>query len=588
MYQIWNRPYDRSTRLAVPADDQINQFKQELPSLKRQCERFKTERASLLTEVTSLRSERDTLRLEVSHEYDRNTHLKEEYLTNDLEGQGKANRRIWMLEQQNADLKRDMDLLQVQHIQDVEKERNVSSGLRNRIGTLDEKRRRAQEALVDAEKREEKLKLDVEHYKSSRAIALDAQPDFLTATINKTNEASPRNALQKRPSNITLATPTTPTRSGRTPSAPPSTVKKRSTPLSPSSLAKRCSMLEDRYNKLKLEYDRLRAKYQEDIKHWKDWKAQDAARREEKKKRKEQRSSRKQTVVTGGDGASVAPSAEAPVELVPPSQESTTSQAPTSSQEPNGSQRVTRSQTKKRQAEEERLASDPGQEAEEEYIESGTTGIHVPKAPIDPTPMPPPSQNQRVTRHRRKQSPDGDVTPIPPARREQRVQTTPLSGPSGPVKKGTPAARVTPWLGSSTRPRSNSRSTTADPDPFDHEVEQISTPLKRYPSAALEGSKTSLVRDRGEGPASSLRRNALLRTFSTDLQDANNAETSRPRDSVSPVPDSVKKRRLDMEGLTPAQKAQERKRINKLTPSEKRLLYADYKGKGRYLPPDQL
>jgi hypothetical protein len=43
-----------------------------------------------------------------------------------------------------------------------------------------------------------------------------------------------------------------------------------------------------------------------------------------------------------------------------------------------------------------------------------------------------------------------------------------------------------------------------------------------------------------------------------------------------------------MSGLSPAQVAQERKRISKMSAAEKKLLYADYKGKGRYLRPDEM
>jgi len=43
-----------------------------------------------------------------------------------------------------------------------------------------------------------------------------------------------------------------------------------------------------------------------------------------------------------------------------------------------------------------------------------------------------------------------------------------------------------------------------------------------------------------------------------------------------------------MSDLTHEQVARERKRINKMTPAEKKLYYAEYKGKGRYLRPDEV
>jgi hypothetical protein len=70
-------------------------------------------------------------------------------------------------------------------------------------------------------------------------------------------------------------------------------------------------------------------------------------------------------------------------------------------------------------------------------------------------------------------------------------------------------------------------------------------------------------------------------------------ERSR-RDSASPAPsngsstDSPLKRGLDMSDLTPEQVAKERKRIAKMTPAERKVLYAEYKGKGRYLRPDEV
>jgi hypothetical protein len=104
-------------------------------------------------------------------------------------------------------------------------------------------------------------------------------------------------------------------------------------------------MVEDRYNTLKAEYDKLRGKYREDIKHWQEWKAADTARKEEKKKKKEMK---KSTPRENPDGEieheeqGVERGMET-VTLVPPSQES-------ASASQCGSQRVTRSQAKKRKA----------------------------------------------------------------------------------------------------------------------------------------------------------------------------------------------------------------------------------------------
>lgn len=136
--------------------------------LKRQCERYKTERAALQTEISSLKCERDILRVEVTHEFDRNTHLKEEYFAAEFDAQGRANRRIWVLEQQNGEIKLEMEKQQKRHEGELEKERNVSSGLRDRIGSLDEKRKRAQDALEESRKRESRLQSDLEAMRAAQ------------------------------------------------------------------------------------------------------------------------------------------------------------------------------------------------------------------------------------------------------------------------------------------------------------------------------------------------------------------------------------------------------------------------------------
>jgi len=158
----------------------VNALKRDLPSLKRQCERFKTEKASLQTEIISLTSDRDALRIEMKAEYDKNLFLQEVTLSgeNDLdrlkEGDpGKANRRIWALEQQIEQLKRDSEIQKLNHKEEMEKEVGVSDGLRDRIGTLDEKRRKVQVKLEEAEGRESGLKGELEALRASSRIDIE-------------------------------------------------------------------------------------------------------------------------------------------------------------------------------------------------------------------------------------------------------------------------------------------------------------------------------------------------------------------------------------------------------------------------------
>lgn len=112
------------------------------------------------------------LRVEVINEVDRSTHLKEEFLATDIDAQGRANRRIWVLEQQDLELKQHMELQRKRYESDIEKERNVSNGLRDRIGTLDEKRRRLQDSLVGAKKREQRLQSDFDALQAARLVDL--------------------------------------------------------------------------------------------------------------------------------------------------------------------------------------------------------------------------------------------------------------------------------------------------------------------------------------------------------------------------------------------------------------------------------
>lgn len=90
------------------------------------------------------------------------------------------------------------------------------------------------------------------------------------------------------------------------------------------------------------------------------------------------------------------------------------------------------------------------------------------------------------------------------------------------------------------------------------------------------------MRDRTGGAArvSSLRRAALERSVVPSADDT----LSTPGASSS----TSKRKRLDMEGLSPAEKAAELKKIMRLPASERRDLYAEYKGSGRYMPPEAM
>lgn len=401
----------------------------------------------------------------------------------------------------------------------------------------------------------------------------------------------------------------TPTKTQPTLSHP--STRKRAASLSPTSLSKQVIFLEERYNALKGDYDKLRNKYFDDIKHWKQWKAADVIRREEKKKKREIRKGttplvereheqeREREQEWEDDGA--AGIGIETVTLIPPSQESLCS----ASGSQGGSQRVTRSQTKKRKADddyqsEHQMVAETVLPLKRAMPSTHPTEVHSDWMPTDLLAIesqvdfipPPPSQKRRVTR-----TPAVQNSPRAPAHSRAETPTpisippldqTPRGNASGSKRRMTPAARVTPWLGGPTKQltRTSLKPTMADPDhdPFNDEEDDNISPMKADSSTMLiPGVKTPLIRDRGEGPNSSLRRSILARNMSTDVGDR-----SRGRDSASPAPSTVGKRGLDMTGMSPAQIAHERKKISKMTPAEKKVLYADYKGKGRYLRPDEV
>ncbi|KAK4685524.1 hypothetical protein P7C73_g4625, partial [Tremellales sp. Uapishka_1] len=120
------------------------------------------------------------------------------------------------------------------------------------------------------------------------------------------------------------------------------------------------------------------------------------------------------------------------------------------------------------------------------------------------------------------------------------------------------AANVTPWLGNESQTALR-RMSSLPHDPFEAPNTEVDTPTK---------FQTPLVRDRVGNRPTSLHRKAL---------------------ELSTAP-SEKKRKADMEmdGLSSAEKARKLKKLRELPVSERRELYSAYKGKGRYMPPDEV
>ena len=146
------------------------------------------------------------LRVEVTHEFDRSAHLKEEYLAAEFDAQGRANRRIWVLEQQLEEMKREMEDERKRHEEEIEKERNVSSGLRDRVGILDEKRKRVQNALDESKKREVRLQSDLDatrlarQHESGQASEIPGNGNIVKELTVSTSDAGADSTLCTTPS----------------------------------------------------------------------------------------------------------------------------------------------------------------------------------------------------------------------------------------------------------------------------------------------------------------------------------------------------------------------------------------------------
>ncbi|WVR00144.1 hypothetical protein IAU59_007286 [Kwoniella sp. CBS 9459] len=195
--------------------------------------------------------------------------------------------------------------------------------------------------------------------------------------------------------------------------------------------------------------------------------------------------------------------------------------------------------------------------------------------------------------------------------------STPILRPTERKRALVQSAHVTPWLGGSDRTnttssarrlaasRSRDLDLARDEEIFASPPEMTSTPTV---------SHTPLVRDRGvAGDATSLRKMVMQKTVPHEVETPRRASapSSQREDlnlSGSPGPStrtpaamkiadtassssSTKKRRvtdIDMDGLTPDQKAIKRKLLAKMPASERRELYKDYKGKGRYVRPEEV
>ncbi|OCF44665.1 hypothetical protein I317_01552 [Kwoniella heveanensis CBS 569] len=168
-------------------------------------------------------------------------------------------------------------------------------------------------------------------------------------------------------------------------------------------------------------------------------------------------------------------------------------------------------------------------------------------------------------------------------------------------------AHVTPWLGGSDRlpsTSSNRRLAASRSRDLDmaRDEEVFASPPEQMPTPTV--ARTPLVRDRGVGgDVTSLRQMVMQKTMmqevetplkaatSTSQRHRHHSEAAPGSSTHTPASSSSKKRKImdiDMEGLTPDQKAVKRKMLAQMPVSDRRELYKDYKGKGRYVRPEEV
>lgn len=354
---------------------------------------------------------------------------------------------------------------------------------------------------------------------------------------------------------------------------------------------------------LKKSYDKLRAQYSNDLKHWKEYKESEVIRIEEKKRvkaeKRAERAARRTTT-----GAEPIRGLE-PVDVATSTAEELVAASDASQSVP---QRESIDYESLEEKSVKRLTTTTKRESSRD-IAPAAPFKHVAKAIEDPKDIPVPWESALPVPM------DIDealgvtaplVIPRPTSSQRSRSNSTPNPYHHAPAPTGrpdeceiadidpallahTPVAarrnipiphRVTPWLGqdsprkvSSTdkQKRKAREMDDEDDDVFDDMPTSvnISTPTT---------TRTPLVRDRTGGANTSLRKNTLRKTVSSV-------------DQIGATPlgeSSSKKRHVEREHLTPTQKARERKNLANMTSKQKREYYAEYKGNGRYLPPEEV
>ncbi|KAK8853260.1 hypothetical protein IAR55_003962 [Kwoniella newhampshirensis] len=443
---------------------------------------------------------------------------------------------------------------------------------------------------------------------------------------------SPSRVLQTLQPNIPFASlspcPTTPTKHQQRMFSPLLDTPTRQRPSSPTvSLTLKYAHLEQTHRELKSAYDKLRETYNRDKKYMMEYKAVVMAREEVKKERREEKKAKKQASRSGSSSASnpFAAAVSGQTEQVTTSGE-TVKAATLTIKNPEVLVEESESQHGDTKEQSHRGTSVTLHQDEDEVVAledvraiytddeavfgSQAVGIHndakcQQDRQNDNSPLMRHTSHSALTRavnltNRRALTISDSHGAI--AHDPVDSSTSGITTVVDEIKRVVCASRITPWLGvspeksgkpSSTRKlRSNkSRNKEIDRDDF-------RSPPDDSPVNTPTTNRKRLVRDRlGDSAA----RSASLRKVAIQ----NNAEGEetplRPRadntqslkdGSSSATPDTMtsgkKRKAVDMEGLTPAQKALQLKKISKLPASEKREIYASYKKGGRYNAPEEI
>lgn len=460
----------------------------------------------------------------------------------------------------------------------MEEEAKLSMSLRDRIGRLEGKFRKEKAKVELAQIKESDMKVSLELLEDQLKREREDWSKYvhdLKATLAK--ERDEKRTLQEeidnlkketsRPAEVSAVPPSDLLMSPRAlqpinvniptslASTAPSTPSRKiaAHPSSPSALRKSYAHLESQHKALKAAYDSLQEQHERDMKYLKTYAAVVADREERRRKKRAEkraeRSARKNSTVTEtfnheGNASAIV------------HQKDNVGPAMPSAMAGN--------------------ETDPfgAIEASDTEMDTGNVALNSTTENGQPTPF---------------------GTPI--------LTNTALRQVSGPTSPGTPSLaqpksqnRASLWLGTLQTP---APPTSLKRKENDLNLDLFSPPDKDSVITTPSAFSRNLVRDRlGE---SSLRKTVISRALGTGMPNpltlrsetltlrSETSSTSTPGPSSAKGDSSGAKRKaIDLEGLSPAEKAAQRRLINKLPASEKRELYKEYKKGGRYIVPEAL